>query len=168
MSKENYVKKSRDDDKELVVIDYYDRIHKQWIKVEVTKEVARLLKNETQRERRKQNAYDYYNLPFDEVFDSTKKDYEKKEHLLVDENSEIRLEAQDELMFAEMEEEQRRTIIENSLCCLTPEQREVVELAYYQNMSYGDIGKLIGITKPAVYKRMKNAEKNIRDFIEKN
>ena len=168
MSKENCVKKSRPDDKELVVIDYYDRIHKQWIKVEVTKEVARLLKNETQRERRKQNAYDYYNLPFDEVFDSTKKDYEKKEHLLVDENSEIRLEAQDELMFAEMEEEQRRTIIENSLCCLTPEQREVVELAYYQNMSYGDIGKLIGITKPAVYKRMKNAEKNIRDFIEKN
>ena len=37
----------RDDSKNLVTIDYYDRIHKQWIKVEVTKEVARFMQSDT-------------------------------------------------------------------------------------------------------------------------
>ena len=45
----------RDDSKNLVTIDYYDRIHKQWIKVEVTKEVARFMQSDTKKTRRKQN-----------------------------------------------------------------------------------------------------------------
>ena len=61
--------------------------------------------------------------------------------------------------------EHQKTLIENSLCCLTPEQHEVVVMAYYQNMSYSQIAEALGITKPAVAQRMRNAEKNIRNFI---
>ena len=50
----------RDDSKDIVTIDYYDRIHKQWIKLDVTKEVARLIKSEDQKTRRANNKYNYY------------------------------------------------------------------------------------------------------------
>ena len=36
----------RDDSKEIVVIKYHDRIHNQWIDVEVTKEVARFMESD--------------------------------------------------------------------------------------------------------------------------
>ena len=44
MNNEKDIEQKRDDSKDLVTIDYYDRIHKKWIKVEVTKEVARFMK----------------------------------------------------------------------------------------------------------------------------
>ena len=41
--------KENNDNKDLITIDYYDRIHKQWIKVEVTKEVANFMKADEQK-----------------------------------------------------------------------------------------------------------------------
>lgn len=154
-------KEKIDDSKEIVTIDYYDRIHKQWIKLDVTKEVARLLKSEDQKTRRGNNRYNYYNLPFDEVFDSKNEENEK---YLVDESSTIDFENAENLMDIELEN--KRTLIENSLCCLTPEQREVVEMAYYKNMSYSQIAEARGVNnKSSIYKIMKAAEKKIKKHI---
>ena len=58
-----------------------------------------------------------------------------------------------------------RTLIENSLYVLTPEQREVIEMVMYKNMSYSEIGNLLGIDKSSVYSRIKNAKKNIKNHI---
>jgi len=162
---ENLLDNKRDDSKDPIVIDYYDRINKRWVKVETTKEVARLLKAENQRTRRKQNQYDFYNLPFDEVFDNTKKDYKNKEEYLIDENAEINLEKLDDERMLFANEEHNRALIENSLYCLTPEQRDVVELAFYENKSYSEIAQQLGISKTSVCDRMKRARQNIKFHI---
>ena len=159
--KENKLnEEKRDDSKDIVTIDYYDRIHKQWIKLDVTKEVARLLKSEDQKMRRSNNRYNYHNLPFDEVFDS-----DKNEEYLIDENATIDFD--DNEILRDFSDEERRTIIENSLECLTEDQREVVEMAYFQNKSYSEIARARGVTsKNSIYKVMKAAEKRIRNYIE--
>ena len=162
---EDYKEIKRDDSKDPITIDYYDRINHRWIKVDTTKEVARFMKADEQRTRRKQNQYNFYDLPFDEVFDSTKKENEKNEQYLIDESVEIAFEKLDDELMQAKKDEHQRTLIENSLCYLTPEQREVVEMAFYKNMSYREIANEIGIDKSSIYSRMKNAQKNIKEHI---
>lgn len=162
---EDYKEIKRDDSKDPITIDYYDRINHRWIKVDTTKEVARYMKADEQRTRRKQNQYNFYNLPFDEVFDSTKKENKKNEQYLIDESLEIAFEKLDDELMQAKKDEHQRTLIENSLCYLTPEQREVVEMAFYKNMSYREIANEIGIDKSSIYSRMKNAQKNIKEHI---
>ena len=154
-----------DDSKELVTIDYFDRINNKWIKVEITKEVARFMKADKQQRRRKQNQYDYYNKPYDEIFDEDK--HPENMHFLCDDtqNPEYILAKKEEALVEKAKKEQQRTIIENSLCDLTAEQREVVEMAMYDNMSYKKIGENLNISKQSVSERRKNAEKNIKKHI---
>lgn len=154
-----------DDSKELVMIDYFDRINNKWIKVEVTKEVARFMKADKQQRRRKQNQYDYFNKPYDEIFDEDK--HPENMHFLCDDtqNPEYILAKKEETLVEKAKKEQQRTIIENSLCDLTAEQREVVEMAMYDNLSYKKIGEKLNISKQSVSERMKNAEKNIKKHI---
>lgn len=154
-----------DDSKQLITIDYYDRIHNKWIKVEVTKEVARFMKADKQQRRRKQNQYNYFNKPYDEIFDEDK--HPENMNFLCDEtqNPEYILTKKEEALVEKAKKEQQRTIIENSLCDLTAEQREVVEMAMYDNMSYKKIGENLNISKQSVSERMKNAEKNIKKHI---
>ena len=64
-----------------------------------------------------------------------------------------------------MKEDFERTLIENSLYVLTPEQREVVEMVFYKNMSYGEIAKALNITKQSVCERLKNAKRKIKNYI---
>lgn len=154
-----------DDSKELVVIDYFDRINNKWIKVEVTKEVARFMKADKQQRRRKQNQYDYFNKPYDEIFDEDK--HPENMHFLCDEtlNPEYILAKKEEALVEKAKKEQQRTIIENSLCDLTHEQREVVEMAMYDNLSYREMAEILNVDKSSVYSRMKNAKKNIKNHI---
>lgn len=154
-----------DDSKELVSIDYFDRINNKWIKVEVTKEVARFMKADNQQRRRKQNQYDYFNKPYDEIFDEDK--HPENMHFLCDEtqNPEYILAKKEEALVEKAKKEQQRTIIENSLCDLTNEQREVVEMAMYDNLSYREMAEILNVDKSSVYSRMKNAKKNIKNHI---
>ena len=56
MNNENINNKNKiDDSKEIVTIDYFDRINKKWIKLDVTKEVAKFLESNKKKLRRKQN-----------------------------------------------------------------------------------------------------------------
>ena len=42
-----------DDSDEIVTIDYYDRIHRQWVKVDVTKKVKRFLQSDNKKKKEK-------------------------------------------------------------------------------------------------------------------
>lgn len=154
----------KDDSKDLITIDYYDRIHKQWIKVDVTKEVAKFMKADEQKTRRKQNQYDYHNIPLSH-FEREDNDYTFD---VIDEESDIDKQLEKETLkeIADMQEDYERTLIENSLYVLTPEQREVVEMVFYKNMSYGEIAKILNIDKSSVYARLKNAKKRIKKHIQ--
>ena len=156
----------KDDNKDLITIDYYDRIHKQWIKVDVTREVAKFMKADEQQTRRKQNQYDYHNIPLGH-FEREDNDYTFD---VIDEESDIDKQLEKETLkeIADMQEDYERTLIENSLYVLTPEQREVIEMTMYKNMSYSEIAKKLNVSKAAIAKRMKNALKNIKKHIESN
>ena len=168
MEKENLVNEpERDDSKDIVTIDYYDRINKRWIKLDVTKEVARLLHAENERTRRANNRYNHHNLSFDEVFDSNKDDNPKNEYL-IDENAspDVIMEQKEQAKLDEMMRDEQRTLVENALPILTPTQRVTLKMAFYKNMSYRDIAIKRNVTKAAVAKTIRKAQKNIKNFIE--
>lgn len=160
MNNENKI----DDSKEIVTIDYFDRINKKWIKLDVTKEVAKFLESNNRKLRRKQNQYNYFNKPIDAIFNENKPE---NEHFLIDENQDIEknMELKELEAIEKAEENHKRTLIENSLYELTAKQREVVEKTLYENKSYGEISKELKISKSAVAKRSENANKNIRNYI---
>lgn len=163
MNNEKYIEQKRDDSKDLVTIDYYDRIHKKWIKVEVTKEVARFMKSNGKKTRRKQNKYNFRNIPLSS-FETEDDDYSFD---VEDESSDIEgiIERQELDRLDDIEFEYERTLIENSLYCLTSTQRKVVEMVFVKKMSYGDIAKELQISKTAVWKIMQNSRKKIKNHI---
>ena len=168
MEKENLVNEpERDDSKDIVTIDYYDRINKRWIKLDVTKEVARFMRADTQKRRRKQNKYDFHNLPFDEVFDSNKDDNPNNE-FLIDENAspDFIMEQKEKAKVEEAMRDEQRTLVENALPTLTPIQSEVVKLIM-QGYSYSQIAKMRGIeNKSSICKVVKSSKKRIIEFLE--
>ena len=163
MKNQKDLEQIRDDSKDIVTIDYYDRINKQWIKVEVTKEVARFMQSDTKKTRRKQNQYDFYNIPLSS-FETEEDDYCFD---IEDENSDIEKKYDEKIKqdLQDIKEDYERTIIENSLYILTPEQREVVEMVFYQNMTYREIAKVLNISKQSVCERLKNAKRKIKNHI---
>ena len=164
MKEEQTQSNAVDDSKELVVIDYFDRIHNQWIKVEVTKEVARLLSSTDKKIKRSDNRYNKYNLSFDEVFDSNKEDY-ANERYLIDESAEINLEREEEQRLQDNLIDQQRTIIQNSLETLTDEQKEVVDRILNGNKTNREISNEIGVSEKAVSARKIRAYKNIKKYL---
>lgn len=163
MSEELSEIEQKDDSKNLVEMDYYDRIHKKWIKVEVTKEVADFMKADDQRVRREQNKYDYYNIPFSKIFDNKP----ENEHFLIDESQDIEniLEQQEQEKLEIAMTEHNKVLVENSLYNLTPKQREVIELVL-QNKTHQEIADILGIKdRDVVTKRIKRAKENIKKFI---
>lgn len=162
---EDYKEIKRDDSKDPITIDYYDRINHRWIKVDTTKEVARLLHSEDEKTRRGNNRYNKYNFGFDDYFDQSKKSFADREHYLKDDSADIDLEKADEKLMKEKIKENQRTIIENSLDCLTPEQREVIEKTFYENKSQNQIGIELGIKQNSVNERLKRAKQNIKKNI---
>lgn len=156
-----------DDSKEIVTIDYFDRINKKWIKLDVTKEVANLLKASDQKERRKQNQYNYFNKPIDKIFNENKPE---NEHFLIDESQDVEkiLEKKENDVLDDLTRNYERTLIENSLYVLTPEQREVIEMVMYKNMSQNEIAKELNIEQSSVGGRLKRAKENIKKYIKNN
>lgn len=154
MNNENKI----DDSKEIVTIDYFDRINKKWIKLDVTKEVANLLKASDQKERRKQNQYNYFNKPIDKIFNENKPE---NEHFLIDESQDVEkiLEKKENDVLDDLTRNYERTLIENSLYVLTPEQREVIEMVMYKNMSQNEIAKELNIEQSSVGGRLKERRK---------
>ena len=167
MIEDKNLAQKQDDSKEMVTIDYFDRIHKQWIKLDVTKEVANFLKASEQKERRKQNQYNYFNKPIDKIFNESKPE---NEHFLIDESQDVEkiLEKKENDVLDDLTRNYERTLIENSLYVLTPEQREVIEMVMYKNMSQNEIAKELDIEQSSVGGRLKRAKENIKKYIKNN
>ena len=168
MNNEKCVEENKvDDSKEIVTIDYFDRINKKWIKLDVTKEVANFLKASEQKERRKQNQYNYFNKPIDKIFNENKPE---NEHFLIDESQDVEkiLEKKENDVLDDLTRNYERTLIENSLYVLTPEQREVIEMVMYKNMSQNEIAKELNIEQSSVGGRLKRAKENIKKYIKNN
>ncbi len=154
----------KDDSKDMVVIKYYDRINRQWIDVEVTKEVARFMESNRKNRKRSQDKFEHYTKQFDKVFVPSKPNNER---FLSDPSADYDTIKENERKekFEEFEIEHNRVLIENSLDCLTPEQREVVELVL-QNFSYSEIAEKLNLeNKQIVTNRMRRAKKRLRKFI---
>ncbi len=163
LANENVI--TKDDSKDLVVIDYFDRIHNQWIKLEVTKEVANFMKADEQKTRRAQNKFNYYCKPYGNVFNPNKPENEK---FLIDESSDTEsiLENREREKLERFENEHNKVLIENSLDSLTDVQREVVEMTM-QNLTQSEMAEKLDISKNAVTSRMRKAKHNIRNYIKK-
>lgn len=159
----------RDDSKDPITIDYFDRINHRWIKVETTKEVARFMKADSQKRRRAQNQYNYKTLPFDEVFDNENEDddYDNPNEKFLSDPSCLTMEQEEELRMELAELEQQQVLFENALVCLTDDQRECVEMVFYKKMTHQEIADLRGLTdKTSVYKMIKRATNRIKKYIE--
>jgi RNA polymerase sigma-70 factor (ECF subfamily) len=52
-----------------------------------------------------------------------------------------------------------------ALGALSPDQRAVMELAYYQGMHYGEIAELLGCPENTVKTRMFHARKKLRSLL---
>ena len=162
---EDYKEIKRDNSKDPITIDYYDRINHRWIKVDTTKEVARLLHSEDEKTRRGNNRYNKYNFGFDDYFDQSKKSFADREHYLKDDSADIDLDKADEKLMQSKKEEHQRALVENSLDCLTIQQRDVVEKTFYENRSQNQIAKELGIAQQSVYGRLANAKIKIKNHI---
>lgn len=155
----------RDDSKDPITIDYYDRINHKWIKVETTKEVARVLHCEDEKTRKANNRYNNHNYGFDDYFDQSKKCFADREHYLHDESADIDIDKSDDELIRLKKEEQQRTLIENSLDCLSAEQREAVEKTFYENKSQNQIAKELGVSQQSISERLSNAKIKIKNHI---
>ena len=151
MEKEKKTKVKEDINK-IVTIDYYDKTKGSFIKVDVTKSVARFLNSSKQKIRRKQNQYNYFNVPFDLIFGENKFD---NENLLVDKD--FLEEFQDK---AKIKDREKCRELKSIIRLLSPNQREVVEMTCL-NLSFREIGQKLSISKQSAYERFKNAKKNI-------
>ena len=149
---------------EEVTFKYKDKIHNKMIDVTAKREVRNYIKSSDQRIRRKDNEYQFFNKSWDTVFNDDKPE---NEHYLIDPASDV------DNVLAEMESdlrkaairEQRRALVENALHCLTIEQREVINLIFYENKSENQIAKILGISQQAVNSRKQNAIENLKKYI---
>ena len=144
--------KVKEDINMIVTIDYYDKTKASLIKVDVTKRVARFLNSSKQKMRRRQNQYNYFNVPFDLIFGENKFD---NENLLVDKD--FLEEFQDE---AKINDREKCRELKSIIRLLSPNQREVVKMTCL-NLSFREIGQKLSISKQSAYERFKNAKKNI-------
>ena len=134
------------------------------IDVTAKREVRNYTKSSDQRIRRKDNEYQFFNKSWDTVFNDDKPE---NEHYLIDPASDMDsvLEAMEGDLRKAAIREQRRALVENALHCLTPLQREVIDLIFYENKSEREISKILGISHQTVHRRRDKAIKNLKNYI---
>ena len=152
------------DTNEEITFKYKDKIHNKMIDVTAKREVRNYIKSSDQRIRRKDNEYQFFNKSWDTVFNDDKPE---NEHYLIDPASDMDsvLEAMEGDLRKAAIREQRRALVENALHCLTPLQREVIDLIFYENKSEREISKILGISHQTVHRRRDKAIKNLKNYI---
>jgi len=152
------------DTNEEITFKYKDNIHNKVIDVTAKREVRNYIKSSNQRIRRKDNEYQFFNKSWDTVFNEDKPE---NEHYLIDPASDVDsvLDAMEGDLRKAAIREQRRALVENALHCLTPLQREVIDLIFYENKSEREISKILGISHQTVHRRRDKAIKNLKNYI---
>lgn len=152
------------DTNEEITFKYKDKIHNKMIDVTAKREVRNYIKSSDQRIRRKDNEYQFFNKSWDTVFNDDKPE---NEHYLIDPASDMDsvLEAMEGDLRKAAIREQRRALVENALHCLTPLQREVIDLIFYENKTLREISKVLGISFQTVQRRRDKGIENLKKYI---
>lgn len=69
------------------------------------------------------------------------------------------------ILIASQEDEQLRKRLEHALDKLTPRQKEMVQLRYFECLSFKDISHKTGLTERTVYNTLHNAVNVLRDHL---
>ena len=157
-----------DNDNEIVTIDYFDYINNKWIKVDVTKKVAKFLEADDRNIRRKQAQYNYRNISYHKVFNENRPRKINKLIIDIKQEPDFRLNYQTELLKQEANYEHKKVLIENALDTLTDNQRRIVVMRM-KNMSYKEIMEVKKVKSlNSVYKPLHVAYKKIKYHIKEN
>lgn len=61
-----------------------------------------------------------------------------------------------------------RPLIRQAIKMLEPSEKEIICLRYYDQMSYQQIGEILGISSPAINGRLKRAKQKIAEYLKRN
>lgn len=144
---------------EKVKIKYYDRINKELIEIEVDKSVRRAINKYNKREKRQREK--------DKDNEVMSLDYLKE--LGVEIESDDFNEEQKELLSLE-EKRKRKTklALYKAMRKLTPRQRQIVTMHYFEKKSYEKIASEIGISKSSVRDTLYESHSKMKKIIEKS
>jgi DNA-directed RNA polymerase specialized sigma subunit len=158
-----------EDENEIITIDYFDRIHNQMIKVDVTRKVANYLKSNTQKQRRKQNKYNYHNTSMEKYFKNIEEDEEEKEKYLVDNKADIEatIESKSDERVESAVNEYKKALVENALesAELSERQKEVITKTFYDNKAERKIAEELNIGNTTVHYHKQKGVKKIKNYI---
>jgi RNA polymerase sigma factor (sigma-70 family) len=143
-------------------IKYYDAIKGQEIEVEVTEEIEKAILDLDKDERKQRNKALKYEFSLDSVEDG--------ENLLVD-PSDNPLEA---LIKKETHEEKNRDranrvkLLRKGLKSLTKNEREVMQLCFWENYTQAELSRKLGLSRAGVKYRYDAAINKLKEFILNN
>ncbi len=126
------------------IIKYYDRIHKQYIDLEVTDEVAKFLFAHDKWLRRKQNEYNYYNISIDSPVYSNGDD----EDLTYADILEDKVEVLD--CKTCLKRKWLAKVVWKIIEKLKPEQQEIIKDIFFNEKTQKEIAKSKGVTEGAI------------------
>ena len=90
--------------------------------------------------------------------------FKKKKEELPDDDSVLENATDDSVNIEETSV--NRTIVEQAMQCLSPEDREIVLLCYVSGLSVTDTGKVLGMSRFAVHRRLKAAKTILKRELE--
>ena len=59
-------------------------------------------------------------------------------------------------------------LIRQAIAKLAPEEKEIICLRYYDQMSYQQMGEILGISLPAINGRLKRAKQKMAEYLKRN
>ncbi len=124
-------------------INYYDRIHKQYIELEVTDEVAKFLFANDKWLRRQQNKYNYSTISLDEPVYSNDED----EITLAETIADVPQESQ---LLIDEKKQRLYNIVWKIVSKLTPKQQELVDDLFVKDKQQDVIAKEYGVSESAI------------------
>lgn len=115
------------------------------------------------------NKKSYVLTIYRRVYFRTKKSYEVSDALesLTDSDNLIDFyeDSYEELLIASQTEAHQKEVLRVALSKLTPRQKEIVQLRYFENQSFESIAQMTGLTERTVYNTLHNAIKELRKYV---
>ena len=144
---------------EKVKIKYYDRINKELIEIEVDKSVRRAINKYNKREKRQREK-----LKDNEVMSL---DYLKEIGVEI-ESDDFNEEQKELLSLEEKRKRKTKLALYRAMRKLTPRQREIVTMHYFEKKSYKNIARQLEISISGVREILYQSYEKMRKIIEKS
>lgn len=143
---------------EKVKIKYYDRINKQLIEIEVDKAVRRTINKFNKREKRQREKLKENNVLSIESLEEIGVEFGK-----LDFNEE----AKEEQIQAEKNHRKLKMKLYKAMRVLTPRQREIVSMYYFEKKTYKEISEKLDISISGVRETLYESYEKMRKIIKK-